>query len=175
MKSLEHELHCPVCKEIVKQPVVLPCQHSVCLLCASEVLVANGYPPPELPPEPNSPASTPNTRSPCQARRPTPKHEQRHIDRVLRPGRKCILCFFLKFLLLLNFNCSSVLAWGPHPPSPSMPRSPGHGTYPGRRRKEGPPLVMMFPCIPCGREVELGEKGLTDCLRNLTLERIVER
>uniref|UniRef100_A0A3B5MQ44 Tripartite motif containing 46b n=1 Tax=Xiphophorus couchianus TaxID=32473 RepID=A0A3B5MQ44_9TELE len=131
MKSLEHELHCPVCKEIVKQPVVLPCQHSVCLMCASEVLVANGYPPPELPPEPNSPASTPNTRSPRQAR--------------------------------------------PHPPSPSMPRSPGHGTYPGRRRKEGPPLVMMFPCVPCGRDVELSEKGLTDCLRNLTLERIVER
>ncbi|XP_041823047.1 tripartite motif-containing 46b isoform X2 [Melanotaenia boesemani] len=149
MKSLEHELHCPVCKEIVKQPVVLPCQHSICLLCASEVLVANGYPPPELPPEPNSPASTPNTRSPRQARRPTPKAEQRPIDRVLRSG--------------------------PHPPSPSMPRSPGYGTYQGRRRKEGPPLVMMFPCIPCGRDVELGEKGLTDCLRNLTLERIVER
>ncbi|CAK6949242.1 tripartite motif-containing 46b isoform X2 [Scomber scombrus] len=149
MKSLEHELHCPVCKDIVKQPVVLPCLHSICLMCASEVLVANGYPPPELPPEPNSPASTPNTRSPRQVRRPTPKAEQRPIDRVLRAG--------------------------PHPPSPSMPRSPGYGTYPGRRRKEGPPLVMMFPCVPCGRDVELGEKGLTDCLRNLTLERIVER
>uniref|UniRef100_A0A672IWR1 Tripartite motif containing 46b n=1 Tax=Salarias fasciatus TaxID=181472 RepID=A0A672IWR1_SALFA len=105
MKSLEHELHCSVCKDIVKQPVVLPCQHSVCLMCAHEVLVANG----------------------------------------------------------------------PHPPSPSMPRSPGYGTHPGRRRKEGPPLVMLFPCVPCGRDVELGEKGLTDCLRNLTLERIVER
>uniref|UniRef100_A0A672IWQ5 Tripartite motif containing 46b n=1 Tax=Salarias fasciatus TaxID=181472 RepID=A0A672IWQ5_SALFA len=126
--SLEHELHCSVCKDIVKQPVVLPCQHSVCLMCAHEVLVANGYPPPDLPPEPNSPASTPNTRSPR-----------------------------------------------PHPPSPSMPRSPGYGTHPGRRRKEGPPLVMLFPCVPCGRDVELGEKGLTDCLRNLTLERIVER
>ncbi|XP_028317050.1 tripartite motif-containing protein 46-like isoform X5 [Gouania willdenowi] len=149
MKSLEHELHCPVCKDVVKQPVVLPCQHSVCLMCASEVLVANGYPAPDLPPEPNSPASTPNTRSPRQARRPTPKAEQRPIDRVLRSGT--------------------------HPPSPSMQRSPGHGVYAGRRRKEGPPLVMMFPCGPCGRNVELGEKGLTDCLRNLTLERIVER
>ncbi|KAK5883449.1 hypothetical protein CesoFtcFv8_019779 [Champsocephalus esox] len=149
MKSLEQELHCSVCKDIVKQPVVLPCQHSVCLMCASEVLVANGYPPPDLPPEPNSPASTPNTRSPRQVRRPTPKSEQRPIDRVLRSG--------------------------PHLPSPSMPRSPGYGTYQGRRRKEVPPLVMMFPCIPCGQDVELGEKGLTDCLRNLTLERIVER
>lgn len=91
MKSLERELHCSVCKDIVKQPVVLPCQHSVCLLCASEVLVANGYPPPELPPEPNSPASTPNMRSPRQARRPTPKHEQRPIDRVLRAGMTHLL------------------------------------------------------------------------------------
>ncbi|XP_034016447.1 tripartite motif-containing 46b isoform X1 [Thalassophryne amazonica] len=136
MKSLEQELHCSVCKDIVKQPVVLPCQHSVCLMCASEVLVANGYPPPDLPPEPNSPASTPNTRSPRQTRRPAPKAEQRPLDRVLRAG---------------------------------------YGMSPGRRRKEVPPLVMMFPCIPCGRDVELGEKGLTDCLRNLTLERIVER
>ncbi|XP_070292187.1 tripartite motif-containing protein 46 isoform X1 [Salvelinus sp. IW2-2015] len=138
MKSMERELHCPVCKEIVKQPVVLPCQHSVCLMCASEVLVQNGYPPPELPPEPNSPASTPNTRSPHQTRRPMPsKADHRPIDRVLRSG---------------------------------------FGTYlsPGRRRKE-PPHAMLFPCPSCGREVELGEKGLTDCLRNLTLERIVER
>ncbi|XP_061673256.1 tripartite motif-containing 46b isoform X4 [Syngnathoides biaculeatus] len=146
MKSLEQELHCPVCKDIVKQPVVLPCLHSVCLMCACEVLVASGYPHPDLPAEPNSPASTPTTRSPRQLRRPAPKSEQRPIDRVLRVG--------------------------PHPPSPSTPRSPG---YPGRRRKEGPPLSMLFPCVPCGRDVELGEKGLTDCLRNLTLERIVER
>ncbi|KAJ3609289.1 hypothetical protein NHX12_023812 [Muraenolepis orangiensis] len=127
MKSMEQELHCPVCKEIVKQPVVLPCQHSVCLMCASEVLVASGYPPPELPPEPNSPATTPNTRSPRQARRPIPKAELRPIDRLLRD-------------------------WG-------------------RIRGVG---VMMFPCVPCGKDVDLGEKGLADCLRNLTLERIVE-
>ncbi|XP_064204656.1 tripartite motif-containing protein 46-like isoform X2 [Anguilla rostrata] len=134
MKSMERELRCPVCTELVKQPIVLPCQHSVCLLCASGVLVQNGYPAPDLPPEPNSPASTPNTRSPRQARRPAPKADR--VDRVLRAG---------------------------------------FGTYPGRRRKEGPPPVVLFPCPPCQREVELGERGLADCLRNLTLERIVER
>ena len=84
MKSMERELQCPVCKEMVKQPILLPCQHSVCLLCASEVLVQSGYPAPDLPPEPKSPASTPNTRSPRQARRPAPKVDR--IDRVLRPG-----------------------------------------------------------------------------------------
>lgn len=34
---------------------------------------------------------------------------------------------------------------------------------------------MLFPCPLCRQDVELGEKGLADCPRNLTLERIVER
>ncbi|XP_028985315.1 tripartite motif-containing protein 46 [Betta splendens] len=135
MKSMEQELHCRVCDEMVKQPILLPCQHSVCLLCAAEVLVQRGYPPPELPAEPNSPASTPNTRSPRQARRPTPRTPDR-LERVLKT-----VC----------------------------------GTHPGRRRKDAPPPPMLFPCPVCREDVELGEKGLTDCLRNLTLERIVER
>eukprot|EP00063_Salmo_salar_P082195 XP_014057030.1 PREDICTED: tripartite motif-containing protein 46-like isoform X2 [Salmo salar] len=135
MKSMERELHCPVCTEMVKQPIILPCQHSVCLLCAAEVLIQRGYPPPDLPPEPNSPAASPNTRSPRGARRPPPKTTDR-LDRVLRPG---------------------------------------FGTYPGRRRKDMSPAPMLFPCPSCHKEVELGERGLTDCLRNLTLERIVER
>ncbi|XP_032373419.1 tripartite motif-containing protein 46 isoform X2 [Etheostoma spectabile] len=135
MKSMEQELRCPVCDEMVKQPILLPCQHSVCLLCAAEVLVQRGYPPPDLPPEPNSPASTPNTRSPRQARKPTPRTPDR-LERVLRT-----VC----------------------------------GTYPGRRRKDAAPPPMLFPCSSCQQDVELGEKGLTDCLRNLTLERIVER
>uniref|UniRef100_A0A3Q1G4M9 Tripartite motif containing 46a n=1 Tax=Acanthochromis polyacanthus TaxID=80966 RepID=A0A3Q1G4M9_9TELE len=135
MKSMEQELHCPVCDEMVKQPILLPCQHSVCLLCAAEVLVQRGYPPPDLPPEPNSPASTPNTRSPRQGRRPAPRTPDR-LERVLRT-----VC----------------------------------GTYPGRRRRDAAPPPMLFPCPTCRQDVELGEKGLSDCLRNLTLERIVER
>uniref|UniRef100_A0A3P8VAC1 Zinc finger C3HC4 RING-type domain-containing protein n=1 Tax=Cynoglossus semilaevis TaxID=244447 RepID=A0A3P8VAC1_CYNSE len=38
MKSMEQELRCPLCEELVKQPVLLPCLHSVCLLCAVEVV-----------------------------------------------------------------------------------------------------------------------------------------
>lgn len=34
---------------------------------------------------------------------------------------------------------------------------------------------MLFPCPSCQQDVELGERGLTECLRNLTLERIVQR
>ncbi|XP_052003237.1 tripartite motif-containing protein 46-like [Xyrauchen texanus] len=134
MKSIERELHCPVCEGMVKQPIVLPCLHSVCVLCAAEVLVQRGYPQPELPPEPNTPTSSPNMRSPRQTRRPPPKTDR--LDRVIRT-----VC----------------------------------GTHPGRRRKDTPPVIMQFPCPTCGKDVELGERGLADCLRNLTLERIVER
>ncbi|XP_040021052.2 tripartite motif-containing protein 46 isoform X1 [Gasterosteus aculeatus] len=145
MKSMEQELRCPMCDEMVKQPILLPCQHSVCLLCAAEVLVQRGYPPPDLPPEPNSPASTPNTRSPRQARRPTPRTPDR-LERVLRTGGES--------------RCGAQMVCG---------------TYPGRRRKEAAPPPTLLPCPSCQRDVELGERGLTDCLRNLTLERIVER
>lgn len=92
MKSMERELRCPVCEEMVKQPIVLPCLHSVCVLCAAEVLVQRGYPPPELPPEPNTPTSSPNTRSPRQARRPPPKTDR--LDRVLRTGVLNVLCIW---------------------------------------------------------------------------------
>ncbi|XP_026800509.3 tripartite motif-containing protein 46 isoform X3 [Pangasianodon hypophthalmus] len=134
MKSMERELRCPVCEEMMKQPIVLPCLHSVCVLCAAEVLVQRGYPPPELPQEPNTPTSSPSTRSPRHARRPPPKTDR--LERVLKT-----VC----------------------------------GTYPGRRRKDTIPLNMLFPCPTCCRDVELGERGLADCLRNLTLERIIER
>uniref|UniRef100_A0A671LNB3 Tripartite motif-containing protein 46-like n=1 Tax=Sinocyclocheilus anshuiensis TaxID=1608454 RepID=A0A671LNB3_9TELE len=134
--SIKRELHCPVCEEMVKQPIVLPCMHSVCVLCAAEVLVQRGYPPPELPAEPKTPTSSPITRSPRQTRRPPPKTDR--LDRVIRTGLLC-------------------------------------GTHPGRRRKDTPPVIMLFPCPTCGKDVELGERGLADCLRNLTLERIVER
>ncbi|XP_037532860.1 tripartite motif-containing protein 46 isoform X1 [Nematolebias whitei] len=147
MKSMEQELRCPVCDEMVKQPVLLPCQHSVCLLCAAEVLIQRGYPPPDLPPEPNSPASTPNTRSPRGPRRPTPRTPDR-LERVLKTGRG-----------------NSFYA----------PQSPVCGTYPGLRRREAAPPPMLFPCPSCQQDVELGEKGLADCFRNLTLERVVER
>ncbi|XP_029360427.1 tripartite motif-containing protein 46 isoform X2 [Echeneis naucrates] len=142
MKSMEQELHCPVCDEMVKQPILLPCQHSVCLLCAAELLVQRGYPPPDLPPEQNSPASTPNTRSPRQTRKPTPRTPDR-LERVFKTGTHVL--------------------------------PPVCGTYPGRRRRDAATPPMLFPCPSCQQDVELGEKGLTDCLRNLTLERIVER
>uniref|UniRef100_A0A672F7C7 Tripartite motif containing 46a n=1 Tax=Salarias fasciatus TaxID=181472 RepID=A0A672F7C7_SALFA len=116
MKSMERELHCPVCDEMVKQPILLPCQHSVCLLIVVE--------------KSSSEASV----------------------------SQFLLCLCLLLLLL------SSQTW-----------IPVCGTYPGRRRREAAPPPMLFPCPSCQQDVELGEKGLTDCLRNLTLERIVER
>ncbi|XP_043734145.1 tripartite motif-containing protein 46 isoform X1 [Cervus elaphus] len=94
MKNMEKELLCPVCQEMYKQPLVLPCTHSVCQACAREVLGQQGYIGHGGDPssEPTSPASTPSTRSPRLSRRTLPKPDR--LDRLLKsgfgtyPGRK---------------------------------------------------------------------------------------
>ncbi|XP_041429786.1 tripartite motif-containing protein 46 isoform X2 [Xenopus laevis] len=130
MKNMERELLCPVCKEMYKHPLILPCKHNVCQVCASEILLQRGY---ICDPnsEPNSPASSPVTRSPRMGRRVVPKQE-----RLLKQG---------------------------------------FGTYPGRKRGASHPPTVLFPCPPCQCDVDLGERGLGNLFRNLTLERVVER
>uniref|UniRef100_A0A4X2LTY2 Tripartite motif containing 46 n=1 Tax=Vombatus ursinus TaxID=29139 RepID=A0A4X2LTY2_VOMUR len=94
MKNMERELLCPVCQEMYKQPLVLPCAHNVCQACAREVLGQQGYGSHTGDPssEPTSPASTPSTRSPRLGRRTLPKADR--LDRLLKsgfgtyPGRK---------------------------------------------------------------------------------------
>uniref|UniRef100_A0A8B9DKQ3 Tripartite motif containing 46 n=1 Tax=Anser cygnoides TaxID=8845 RepID=A0A8B9DKQ3_ANSCY len=92
MKNMERELVCPVCKEMYKQPLALPCMHNVCHVCASEVLLQHGYLCCDPTSEPSSPAATPATRSPRLGRRGVPKPDR--LDRLLKsgfgtyPGRK---------------------------------------------------------------------------------------
>ncbi|XP_069796461.1 tripartite motif-containing protein 46-like [Narcine bancroftii] len=116
-----------------KQPILLPCAHSVCLMCATELLVQQGVMFTEPCSEPSSPASTPIVRSPRLGRRAGPKADR--LDRLVRAG---------------------------------------YGTYPGRRRGAAHPQVSL-PCPSCRRDVDLGDRGLSDLFRNLTLERIAER
>ncbi|XP_043936082.1 tripartite motif-containing protein 46 [Protopterus annectens] len=134
MKNIEQELICAICKEMYKQPVILPCAHNVCQMCASEILVQHGYIVNDPNSEPSSPASTPATRSPRLGRRVNPKPER--LDRLIKAG---------------------------------------FGTYPGRKRGAGHTQTVNFPCPTCQRDVDLGERGLGNLFRNLTLERIVER
>ncbi|KAJ1080665.1 hypothetical protein NDU88_000859 [Pleurodeles waltl] len=134
MKNMEPELMCPVCKEMYKQPLILPCLHNVCHLCASEILVQHGYICCDPNSEPTSPASSPATRSPRMGRRVVPKPDR--LDRLIKSG---------------------------------------FGTYPGRKRGAAQTQTVIFPCPACQRDVDLGERGLGNLFRNLTLERIVER
>uniref|UniRef100_A0A8B9Z9E5 Tripartite motif containing 46 n=1 Tax=Buteo japonicus TaxID=224669 RepID=A0A8B9Z9E5_9AVES len=84
MKNMERELVCPVCKEMYKQPLALPCTHNVCHVCASEVLLQHGYLCCDPTSEPSSPAATPATRSPRLGRRAIPKPDR--LDRLLKSG-----------------------------------------------------------------------------------------
>ncbi|KAI1229927.1 hypothetical protein IHE44_0010637 [Lamprotornis superbus] len=84
MKNMERELVCPVCKEMYKQPLALPCAHNVCHVCASEVLLQHGHLYCDPTSEPTSPAATPSTRSPRLGRRAVPKPDR--LDRLLKSG-----------------------------------------------------------------------------------------
>nr|XP_033779340.1 tripartite motif-containing protein 46 isoform X2 [Geotrypetes seraphini] len=134
MKNMERELLCPVCQQMYKQPLILPCLHNVCHICASEVLLQHGYVCCDPSSEPTSPAASPATRSPRMGRRVIPKPDR--LDRLIKSG---------------------------------------FGTYPGRKRGAAHNQTILFPCPCCQRDVDLGERGLGNLFRNLTLERVVER
>ncbi|KAM6190280.1 tripartite motif-containing protein 46 isoform 1-T1 [Sarcoramphus papa] len=157
MKNMERELVCPVCKEMYKQPLALPCAHNVCHVCASEVLLQHGYLCCDPTSEPSSPAATPATRSPRLGRRAVPKPDR--LDRLLKSGGT---------------------AGGDGDGARGLSRGRaerfwGFGTYPGRKRGTVHPQTVSFPCPACQRDVDLGERGLGSLFRNLTLERVVER
>ncbi|KAM6106422.1 tripartite motif-containing protein 46 isoform 2-T2 [Pterocles gutturalis] len=92
MKNMERELVCPLCQEMYKEPLALPCAHNVCHTCAGDVLLQRGVLTGDPTSEPSSPAATPATRSPRLARRAGPKPDR--LDRLLKsgfgtyPGRK---------------------------------------------------------------------------------------
>uniref|UniRef100_A0A8C1NWH7 Tripartite motif containing 36 n=1 Tax=Cyprinus carpio TaxID=7962 RepID=A0A8C1NWH7_CYPCA len=77
MKSIERELICPVCKELFSQPLVLPCQHSVCHRCVRELLMPNHDD--SLSTDAGSESSNPGSP---RARVPSPSMEK--LDRLLR-------------------------------------------------------------------------------------------
>uniref|UniRef100_A0A8C2D4X9 Tripartite motif containing 36 n=1 Tax=Cyprinus carpio TaxID=7962 RepID=A0A8C2D4X9_CYPCA len=77
MKSIERELICPVCKELFSQPLVLPCQHSVCHRCVRELLMPNHDD--SLSTDAGSECSNPGSP---RARVPSPSMEK--LDRLLR-------------------------------------------------------------------------------------------
>uniref|UniRef100_A0A8C1TAN0 Tripartite motif containing 36 n=1 Tax=Cyprinus carpio TaxID=7962 RepID=A0A8C1TAN0_CYPCA len=79
MKSIERELICPVCKELFSQPLVLPCQHSVCHRCVRELLMPNHDD--SLSTDAGSESSNPGSP---RARVPSPSMEK--LDRLLRSG-----------------------------------------------------------------------------------------
>lgn len=169
MKNMERELVCPVCKEMYKQPLALPCMHNVCHVCASEVLLQHGYLCCDPTSEPSSPAATPATRSPRLGRRGVPKPDR--LDRLLKSGGGD------------GDGAAGGRRGSAGPEEPrgaglcvTPPRPPaGFGTYPGRKRGTVHPQTISFPCPACQRDIDLGERGLGSLFRNLTLERVVER
>ncbi|XP_077093797.1 E3 ubiquitin-protein ligase TRIM36 isoform X2 [Siphateles boraxobius] len=79
MKSIERELICPICKELFTQPLILPCQHSVCHRCVKELLMPNHED--SFSTDAGSESSNPGSP---RSRVPSPSTER--LDRLVRSG-----------------------------------------------------------------------------------------
>ncbi|KAG1928825.1 E3 ubiquitin-protein ligase TRIM36 isoform X2 [Pimephales promelas] len=79
MKSIERELICPICKELFTQPLILPCQHSVCHRCVKDVLLPNHED--SFSTDAGSESSNPGSP---RSRVPSPSTER--LDRLVRSG-----------------------------------------------------------------------------------------
>ncbi|KAK7136472.1 hypothetical protein R3I94_014957 [Phoxinus phoxinus] len=79
MKSIERELICPICKELFTQPLILPCQHSVCHRCVKDLLLPNHED--SFSTDAGSEGSNPGSP---RSRVPSPSTER--LDRLVRSG-----------------------------------------------------------------------------------------
>ncbi|XP_056094279.1 E3 ubiquitin-protein ligase TRIM36 isoform X3 [Rhinichthys klamathensis goyatoka] len=79
MKSIERELICPICKELFTQPLILPCQHSVCHRCVKDLLLPNHED--SFSTDAGSESSNPGSP---RSRVPSPSTER--LDRLVRSG-----------------------------------------------------------------------------------------
>uniref|UniRef100_A0A671R1M4 E3 ubiquitin-protein ligase TRIM36-like n=1 Tax=Sinocyclocheilus anshuiensis TaxID=1608454 RepID=A0A671R1M4_9TELE len=79
MKSIERELICPICAELFTQPLILPCQHSVCHRCVKELLMPNHDD--SFSTDAGSESSNPGSP---RARGPSPSTEK--LERLVRSG-----------------------------------------------------------------------------------------
>ncbi|XP_016420081.1 E3 ubiquitin-protein ligase TRIM36-like [Sinocyclocheilus rhinocerous] len=97
MKSIERELICPICEELFTQPLVLPCQHSVCHRCVRELLMPNHDD--SLSTDAGSESSNPGSP---RARVPSPSMEK--LERLVRSvfPKKCDAVFMFIQSLVVN-------------------------------------------------------------------------
>ncbi|XP_071972186.1 E3 ubiquitin-protein ligase TRIM9 isoform X1 [Engystomops pustulosus] len=160
MEEMEEELKCPVCGSFYREPIILPCSHSLCLACARNILV-----------------QTPDSESP-QSRRASGLSDYDYLDldkMSLYSEADSGYGSYGGFASAPTTPCqkspNGVRVFPPTMPAPHQPHHHSSGAL------LPPPAArnQCLTCPQCHRSLLLDERGLRGFAKNRVLEGVIER
>ncbi|XP_053553607.1 E3 ubiquitin-protein ligase TRIM9 isoform X7 [Bombina bombina] len=159
MEEMEEELKCPVCGSFYREPIILPCSHSLCVACARNILV-----------------QTPDSESP-QSRRASGVSDYDYLD---------LDKMSLYSEADSGYGSYGGFASAPTTPCqkspngvrvfpPAMPPPQPHHHSSGALLLPHGPRNSCITCPQCHRSLILDERGLRGFAKNRVLEGVIER
>uniref|UniRef100_A0A8C8VN98 E3 ubiquitin-protein ligase TRIM9 n=1 Tax=Pelusios castaneus TaxID=367368 RepID=A0A8C8VN98_9SAUR len=151
MEEMEEELKCPVCGSFYREPLLLPCSHSLCQACARNILV-----------------QTPEAESP-QSRRASGSADYDYLDLDK-----------LSLYSEADSGYGSYGGFASAPATPCQKSPNGVRVFPPAvppppALLAPPPRNACLTCPLCHRSLLLDERGLRGFPRNRVLEGVIER
>ncbi|KAG8449229.1 hypothetical protein GDO86_016049 [Hymenochirus boettgeri] len=157
---MEEELKCPVCGSFYREPIILPCSHSLCLSCARNILV-----------------QTPDSESP-QSRRASGVSDYDYLDLDK-----------MSLYSEADSGYGSYGGFASAPTTPCQKSPNGVRVFPPAMPPIQPPhhhstSALLLPigprnscltCPQCHRSLILDERGLRGFAKNRVLEGVIER
>ncbi|XP_066464126.1 E3 ubiquitin-protein ligase TRIM9 isoform X4 [Eleutherodactylus coqui] len=160
MEEMEEELKCPVCGSFYREPIILPCSHSLCLACARNILV-----------------QTPDSESP-QSRRASGLSDYDYLDldkMSLYSEADSGYGSYGGFASAPTTPCQkSPNGVRVFPPSMPVPHLPHHHSS-GALLPPPPARNQCLTCPQCHRSLLLDDRGLRGFAKNRVLEGVIER
>ncbi|XP_018087829.1 E3 ubiquitin-protein ligase TRIM9 isoform X4 [Xenopus laevis] len=161
MEEMEEELKCPVCGSFYREPIILPCSHSLCVSCARNILV-----------------QTPDSESP-QSRRASGVSDYDYLDldkMSLYSEADSGYGSYGGFASAPTTPCqkspNGVRVFPPAMPPPQL--QPHHHSSASLLLPTGP-RNSCLTCPQCHRSLILDERGLRGFTKNRVLEGVIER
>lgn len=164
MEEMEEELKCPVCGSFYREPILLPCSHSLCLACARNILV-----------------QTPDADSPRSSRRASgvsADYDYLDLDKMsLYSEADSGYGSYGGFASAPTTPCQKSPSGVRVFPPPAALSVPGHppGPAPAGLLSTPLPRNSCITCPQCHRSLILDERGLRGFTKNRVLEGVIER
>ncbi|XP_016151030.1 E3 ubiquitin-protein ligase TRIM9-like [Sinocyclocheilus grahami] len=163
MDEMEEELKCPVCGSFFREPIILPCSHSICLACARNILV-----------------QTPDAESPQSSRASgsgVSDYDYLDLDKMsLYSEADSGYGSYGGFVSAPTTPCQkSPNGVRVFPPAVHPPPQAQHHLLPHTGVLPPVPRNSCLTCPQCHRSLTLDDRGLRGFPKNRVLEGVVDR